>query len=415
MLLKYKPQRTLKGKLYISFTEFLGWITKPVYKNSWRSDVLMKTAEKNTKLSDWGDKSFLNPLNILLESFEEEFNNKYFISKAAFYKNILRLLENRLYIQDELNQYPETKNLEIKKPLFIVSLPRTGTTLLHNLLCQDPNNRGLYIGECLRPCPPLNKKNKKIDMQKKAAIEYKEYIELFATDITFKHPVETTGFEECFFLMENSFTCMSFLLTNSLKEYDLWLKNSEFQVSLYRYYKQILQILLRRNKCDRWVLKSPVHLDYLDALLEVFPDACILQIHRDLVSVLPSFISLIMSLRGIFDKNLDIKSLRDDVLLWIDKFIDLNLKIRRNSNKGNFFDLKYSDLLKDPIQTVKIIYDYFGYEYSLQFEEKMHKWLQDHPKDKHGIHSYSLEDFDLDEEQIVNRYKLYYEQFIFNK
>ena len=112
---------------------------------------------------------------------------------------------------------------------------------------------------------------------------------------------------------------------------------------------------------------------------------------------------------------MDIKSLRDDVLLWIDKFIDLNLKIRRNSNKGNFFDLKYSDLLKDPIQTVKIIYDYFGYEYSLQFEEKMHKWLQDHPKDKHGIHSYSLEDFDLDEEQIVNRYKLYYEQFIFNK
>jgi len=371
---------------------------------------LLTAAQRQTGLYDWGDESFRIPLRILLESLEEEakFN---LVGRYMFRQETIKMLINRLRIQDELKRHPAILQEQIHQPLFIVGLPRTGTTLLHNLLAQDPSSRALLTWEMLFPWPPPKRHTRETDPRIAKAERRLRQLLYLAPNFNTIHPIDAKAPNECMFLLRYSFLCRGvFELVAPVKRYVEWLDKQDM-VPSYCYYHQLLQFLQWRCPGDHWVLKTPVHMFSLDALLTVFPDACIVQTHRDPLKVVPSCCSLFATFKGMYSDHVDLKRLGQECTDRLVDMVERGSKIRNSANPNQLYDIDYKDLLKDPISIIRRIYAYFGYKYNIHIEEQMRRWLSESPQHKHGIHRYSLEQFYLDPAVINNRFAMYRERF----
>ena len=181
-------------------------------------------------------------------------------------------------------------------------------------------------------------------------------------------------------------------------------------VAQYRYYRQQLQ-LLGWHWSGRWLLKEPVHLFHLNALLEVFPDACIVQNHRDPLTAVPSMCSLVAIVRKRYTNHPDLEELGEYWLNQLANSIERAMQVRTQMNSNYFYDVSYRSLIQDPIDTARQIYNYFGYDWNTKVETNMKQWLDKNPQHKHGVHRYSLGQFGLDETMVSQRFASYYEQF----
>jgi len=394
---------------------FLNWFGKAaeccgISLVSLSETSLLKAAYRRTGLYDWGDDSFRIPMKILLASLEEEakFN---LVGRQMFRQDTIKILINRLRIQDELKRHPEILQEKINRPLFIIGLPRTGTTLLHNLLAQDPSSRALLTWEMLFPWPPPERHTRETDPRIAKTKRRLRQLLYLAPNFNTIHPVDAKAPNECMFLLQYSFLCRgAFELIAPVRRYIKWLGTQDM-VPVYLYYRQLLQLLQWRCSAHHWVLKAPVHMFSLDALLTVFPDACVVHMHRDPCKVVPSCCSLFATFKGMYSDHLDVKRLGQECTDRLADMVVRAIKVRDSTDHSTFFDVHYKNLLKDPIDIVHQIYAYFGYNYTNHMEERMHRWLSENPQHKHGIHRYSLEQFYLDPAVIKTRFSKYFERF----
>ncbi|MCI5139215.1 MAG: sulfotransferase [Candidatus Electrothrix sp. AR1] len=256
-------------------------------------DFLMNKACQEVELYDWGDTDFIVPLRRLLKSCREEGR---FNSFGWFYIHSLltKYLCGRLLIQDQYNKHPQIKKERIHNPLFIISLPRTGTTLLQRLLAQDHANRSLLYWEGLFPAPFPQLSTQKTDSRIQAAEEFLQIRNAVVPSINTIHSACVHQPEECFLLLDKSFISPLLHILFGLPTYYKWMKKQNMS-TVYRYYKKQLQILQFTNPHStqqRWILKSPFHMFGINSLLEVFPDARIVQIHRAPIQSLSSQCSM---------------------------------------------------------------------------------------------------------------------------
>lgn len=372
-------------------------------------DSLVRAACRRTGLSDWGDDSYKVPLKILLDSAKKDANMD-LLGRFVFRSALINHLSNRLRIQDEIKRHPEITQEPIRQPLFILSIPRTGTTLLHNLLGQDLFNRPLLNWEASCPTPPPERQTKDTDPRITAADRNLRNLHYMAPYLSTIHPASATSPEECISLFMNSLYCSSFVGFGKVTSYIAWLKKQDM-VPAYRYYRMQLQLLQSRYPTHRWVLKSPMHLNYLNELLTVFPDACIIQTHRDPLKAVPSICSLNAAYLGMLYNSLSLEFIGAVCNQIWPEALDKAMKIRDNSKKSHFIDILYKDLVKSPIETIKKIYDYFGFDYTKEFEERMKAWIAKNPKNKHGVHRYSLEQFGLTADEVNRQFAEYIERF----
>ncbi|MCP4350624.1 MAG: sulfotransferase [Desulfobacterales bacterium] len=373
------------------------------------ADSLMAEACQLTNLTGWGDESIRNPLGILLESYRDQGGLD---SQALFmvHQLLLKHLTNRLLILDELKRNPEITSKTIQHPLFIVSMPRTGTTLLTRLLAQDPANRPLLHWEAMRPVPPPDPETRETDPRIEEAQNNMEGMYQVSPDLRKKYPTGAREAEECVGLLMNSFVCHCFHMFAKTDQYTEWL-NKQDMVPTYNFYKKQLQMLQFRIPTERWLLKSPWHMYALDALLKVFPDACVIQPHRDPNKLIPSICSLMESFRRMFKPDADSADTgREFYNDWAD-MLDRCIQARDTSDPARFFDVQYQDLLKEPVDTVRKIYNHFGYSFTDQFEKGMIEWLAKNPQHKYGVHKYSLEQYGLNQEEMNQRFAAYRERF----
>ncbi|MBN1187524.1 MAG: sulfotransferase [Bacteroidales bacterium] len=362
-------------------------------------DYLIDMAVKKTNLTDWGNEPFLEPLKILIKSLEEDAQLD-LLGRFIFRAKIFGLLCNRLYIQDEINRHPEILNEKIQKPLFIIGHPRTGTTMLHNLLSQDPLCRWLRHWEAI--APSLNPKlaNRPSDPRIKTARLEMWFLKKYIPELIAVHPMSAEGPEECHYLLSHTFICDgTFETLANIPQYNQWLRNQD-KTSSYLYYKKILQLLQWHNPGEHWVLKSPDHMMRLNDLLKVFPDAKIILTNRDLMEVIPSCCSLVAFARGIHSKNINLHNLGKEAIEDLEIVFEKSIKDIKSANPKSFYNLNYTDLIKDPIEIIRHINVYFGYYYTNTMEKNMLKWLARNKQNKHGIHNYSLEQFGLKSEDI---------------
>jgi hypothetical protein len=371
--------------------------------------TLLRVAQAKTGLSDWGADDFRPALRTLLDSYEREADLTPF-GRITVQQDLIRLLWNRLRIQDDLKRSPEILRETIRRPLIIAGYPRTGTTLLHNLLAEDPQARVPLAWEFAWPSPPPTRENRDRDWRSRVARLYEIGIRALAPQLSSIHPLSPTGPEECSLLFQHQFVSIIFYLGAHLPTYLDWLLRRDMTAD-YRYYRRVLQLLQWRCPAEHWALKSPQHLIALDALLTVFPDACIVQTHRDPQKVVPSLASLTATLRKLNNNRVDMEEVGKGCLNLVAASAERAMKVRESADPARFYDVHYQELIADPVGVVRRMYERFGYNYSSEMETGMKHWLSENPQHKHGVHRYSPEQFGLDREVIAERFAAYVERF----
>jgi hypothetical protein len=370
---------------------------------------LLDAAAKKTGLDDFGDDTFREGLDTLLYSIKHEadlnFRGKVFMHDFL----LLPLLMNRLYICDWVKGHPEILDEEIKKPLFVIAFPRSGTTLLHNLLSLDPVNRFLVGWEAQEPCPPPEIFHDPFDPRIQRSLAVRQWMLRLSPELkkSVSLNLQTSGPEECHRLLQHEFKSKGFGVYFHVPGYMKWLSQCNLQTA-YEYHNLFLKLLQWRNPKERWILKSPIHMFGLRALLNQYPDANIIFIHRDPLISLASSLNLNKTVLSIFSDSVNPHALAEEKLAMHIRTADNLLKIRSTASDANIYDLYYVDLIKDPVNAVKCCYKHFGIKTGNAHEKRMNIWLRDHPQHKYGKHRYSLQSFGIDPKtarQCFNRYQ----------
>lgn len=330
------------------------------------------------------------------------------IGRIAAHRHLVDLLANRLWMERDRAQHPEIESQAVQAPLFIVGLPRTGTTLLHMLMAQDPENRVPETWEVMHPAPAEGEEDKRI---RRAGREL-AWMERLAPGFRVMHPLAPRLPQECIAIDSHTLQGYEFQTTHYVPDYQRWMEARE-KHDVYRHHKRFLQHLQWQRPGAHWVLKAPAHLFGLAELLAVYPDAGIVQTHRNPLEVMASLASLSTMLRAAFSESADPQAIgREMSERWGGGL--LQALEQRESGRvpdSRFLDIDYRAIVSSPIGTVKKIYAWVDRELTPAAEQAMRDFLAANPKDKHGAHRYSLQQFGLDADEQADRFAGYRARF----
>jgi hypothetical protein len=374
-------------------------------------DALVARAIRRTGLEDFGDGAFHDPLGRLLESLENEAELT-LLGRMVARTDVMRLLENRLRMVDVRRRNPEIDAGEIAPPVFVVGLPRTGTSILHELLAQDPASRVPMTWEVMHPWPPPERATYESDARIAAVERHFAGVDRLIPGFRSMHAMGARLPQECVALTAHDFASMLFSTTYRIPTYDRWLETADLR-PVYASHRRQLQYLQWRCPAERWVLKSPGHLWALDALLAVYPDARIVQTHRDPLRVVASLTSLVTLLRRLGSDRVDPPAIGAE---WTGKLADGLARAAAVRGRGlppeaRLLDVHFSELMCDEIGTVRRIYEHFGMNLTAETETRMRRYLAANPADRHGRHRYTLAAAGLDAQVERARYAAYEERF----
>ena len=333
-----------------------------------RASELIDAARRKTGLDDFGGEGFREGLDILCASLATEADLNA-VGDHAIHERIGLHLEQRLMIEDWYRRHPEIEDETIDRPLFGVSLPRTGSSALSFLLSSDPAVRYLRVWESARPCPPPATVIGP-DPRRGASSGAFE-AELKGGKRT---PTGIDGAMECQDLMALSMTSQMFLSLAKVPRYAEWLLQADL-IETYAYEKRALKLLQWGEPKRPWRLKAPTHLLYLNALDRSFPDARFVMTHRDPADVLLSVCTVFADIMGKFTDTLDHAWIGDlSVRTWT---LGMQRAIAFRAQEGNdarFYDIHFKSMQADPIGEVRGLYDWLGEEVSSDFARAMAQW-----------------------------------------
>ena len=359
-------------------------------------------------LDDFGDASFREGLGVLLETYERADLKPG--GRKRTRGRLVQLLSNRLLIADALKKHPEVLEREISRPVYLTGLPRTGTSALFNLLGKDPAARPLLTWEGMFP-PPLARSLAPGEEDPRLVGLRAYYVRQREKDKDFDkiHYVDAETPEECVLLLAHTFKDVQIGIEPLMSPYREWFEAQDLSPS-YRYYRNLLKLLDWQRPGERWLLKSPAHLWALDALVELFPDCCIIQTHRDPCEILASYCSMmaaLMSTRETFDKH----ELGHSVLEHLAHLLERGLAVRNRADPARFIDVDYRDFISDPMATAERIYSHFALPLSGTTADALRSHTAANPQSKHGRHDYSLEEYGLTPSVVRDRFAGYLARF----
>ena len=369
---------------------------------------LLAEARAATNLSDFGTPDFREGLAILLETYERVGLRPG--GRKRTHGRIVQLLANRLKIEKALRDHPEIRARNIVRPMYLTGLPRTGTSALFNLLAIDPAARPLLTWEGMFP-DPLGRALAPGEEDPRLVGLRAYYARQRAKDPDFDkiHYVDADTPEECVLLLAHTFCDVQIGIEPLMSPYREWFEAQDLRAS-YSYYRDLLKLLDWQRPGRRWLLKSPAHLWALDVLVELFPDCCIVQTHRDPLEILASYCSMmaaLMSIREVYDKA----ELGRAVLDHLATALSRGMCARDAADPARFIDVDYRRFLRDPMETVESIYAHFGLPLDGAVADAMRGHVGANPQSKHGRHAYSLEEYGLDESTVRARFAQYTSRF----
>ncbi|WP_194842534.1 sulfotransferase [Endozoicomonas sp. OPT23] len=383
-------------KRLLKLDKFVDWI-----------QPLHEIAIENTGLTDFGeDKSYLTGLRVLLES-QDQYSDLH--SPLHYAPKLVHELEQRLKAEQAFKNRPEILDIEIKKPLVITGMVRTGSTALQYLMARDPNRQHLqyWLSERPQPRPPREEWDDHPDYQ--ATVERINRIYSNAPESKSMHYMEAWLPEECGHLMAQTFTDEYWQICSKVPHYNEWYEKCDM-VPTYKQHKKLLQLISANESEKPWTLKYPVHLKHLKSFLKVYPDAQVIWTHRDPASVLESYTTMNAVSRGLSCRPETID--RDDLLkeqmeVWADA-TERAYDIRKQFPEAQFFDMHFTDYMADPVGMAKKAYDYFGIDWTPDVDQALNQWNDDNPQHKHG--KAKKEPLSLTHSQINERFTPYIKQ-----
>jgi len=372
---------------------------------------LMAEAKRMTGLDDFGeDDKWLEGFRVLLKSLAEEAQLT-LIGRLMARSDILMWLQQRLEVIDTLKKHPEILDEDIIAPMVIVGLPRSGTSILFELLWQDEDVGVPLIWEGAYPCPPPETATYETDTRIEKADKLFTQWGRVAPEFNTMHEMRGDIPSECGLLMAGTFISDHVAAMHQTPSYSMWMYGQDF-LPVYEWHKQVLQILQWKNPRKRWLLKAPEHQIHLDTLLTVYPDARIVQTHRDPIKCNTSTVSLLGTLYSVrSDKDFDAQMFQN-IIMGEATAQRLELVMQQVAEgvvpKPNIYDSRFQDLMEDPIKCIQGIYDHFGLTLTDSTKAKMLGYLAHKPKGKFGKHSYEVTDSKAKERPFFKRYQEHY-------
>jgi len=372
---------------------------------------LLAAARKKTGLTNFGSSHFRTGLGTLIESLETEAKLNQ-LGRIIAQRQILDLLCVRLQLLDYWEKHPEIAEEKIERPLFVLGFPRTGTTIMHYLLAQDPAHRTPVTWEVAKPVPAPENSTYDSDPRIARVERDQNAILHLAPNFESMHPSGARLPTECLAITAYEFYSLQFEVIFNIPSYQKWY-HEQNPSEAYAFHRQFLRHLQWHCPGERWVLKTPAHLRTLESLLAEYPDALIVQTHRDPLAIMPSISSLVHCLRCTSSELVDGAEIgRQQLEQWaaaLDHSIQTRTKKANQSNQ--FFDIHFDEVLEDSVACARRIYTHFALPWSADIESRMQSFLSDNERHKHGVHRYTLEMFDLSPEVIEKRFARYREYF----
>jgi len=369
---------------------------------------VIDAAEQQSGLTANLEPAVMSALEILTSAMTNEasLNER---GQQSMTSTLVRNLVNRMRVEQHIAQNQQILEKPITKPLFVFGLPRTGTTLVINLLNEDPARRCFLRWEALDSVPPPRAAEMATDPR---CIQSQKMTELglkYAPHIAAIHYEEATSPTECQFAMSQSFCAQYYDSMMAIPSYHQWLLHTNYRPA-FEYQKRLLQ-LLQCEAPGRWTLKNPWHPLFLQDLTQVYPDARLVMTHRDPVEVVASACSLVKHVRQTISDEVDLHLLGQQLLETFLLMIERTLEFKKQHGWDAIYDLLYSDMMRDPIKEMKKLYTHLKEPWNTTIEAAMKRHLANNPKGKFGTHEYHLQEYGLDKETIREIFADYCQKF----
>lgn len=378
---------------------------------SLEESALLAEAQAVTSLIDWGkDQSFRQGLSKLVASVNEMQPPPSFIEQAR--TRLLGSLTTKLRLIEDEKQHPEILAETIEHPLIIIGLPRTGTTVLYDLLALDPAARTPRDWEFATPWPAPDRATWGSDpriAQLNAVFAHwlkqsPKLADIQAFDAT--HP------SECNLAFTHHFASTQFPAEWGVPSYGRWLRETQIP-GRYAAHRRILQQLQWKGPRGRWTLKSPEHLCTIEGLVESYPDACLIWTHRDPVSAFSSLASMISEFRAAFGMQPDHQAIgRYVVDTWACALEHATAVRMKSPNVDHrVIDIAHKDTIQDKPGVVRRVYEHFSLPFSSEHESRVRAAATGHVSERLGKHKHRPEDFGIDATEVSRRLPLYMDRF----
>ncbi len=361
---------------------------------------------------DFGPGPFLEPLERLLASLERE-GRLNAIGRMIARERVLGHTRNRLDYVGDRKSWPEIAQEKIAKPVFIVGMPRTGTTILHDILGADPDNKVPLTWEAMFPSPPPEAASFATDPRIEACAATFPGVELQIPAFKAMHPMGAQLSQECVTLMGETMCTPLFHNQFRVPSYEDWVDFEADWKHVYDFHIQQLQHLQFRNPGPRWVLKTGAHMWGLEHLLRTYPDARIVFTHRDPVKTMTSYASLTALVRSMGSDEVDPVEIASDWTARIKHVLEHAISVRSAAAypDARFYDMYFQDFVSNQFGEVEKIYRAFDLPMTETGATAMKAFIADNPKGKHGIHRYTPEEFGIAPEAIREAFAPYLERF----
>jgi hypothetical protein len=371
------------------------------------ADQLIEEAQRATGLTRFDSDSFREGLNIYLAD-----TNKLDIPEQMLPRlrgTVVGALANRLKVTDYLDKNPELLTRPVERPIFVFGVPRTGTTLLSNLLAADPARRSPLTWEIDDPVPPPATATLYNDPRALARLEMERQMLAAHPEAGKYYRGSAIYPNECMFFMIQDFKGLLWEGRGKLPNYRDWLFSTDL-TSTYQYHKRYLQ-LLQANAPGVWNLKMPSHALWLETLLTIYPDARLIWAHRDPFTATGSFCSLMTlsnrSSVGTIDKEWIATNYPWQAAEHAKRIMDS----RDRLGEDRIIDVHYADMIRQPIETMRTLYVALGDAFTAEAEAGMTAWLADNPQTKFGKHDYKLDEFGLSAEKLTPLFERYLSRY----
>lgn len=374
-------------------------------------EALREAAESKVGASDYGSDSYSAVLDALLDAIRREAN----LNETGFREirdRVVAALANRLTVVAWEKANPEAAAAPIEAPIVILGLPRTGSSILHETLAAAPGMRTPLIWEVKDMSLVHDVTDASADDRIKeieAAIERKNRLAPGYAAIHYENPLIPM---ECVALLVLDLVTVQFSTIAYTPSYREFLLGHDARVT-YDWHRRGLRYLQAANPGKRWVLKAPMHSLYLEALLETYPDARLIQTHRDPVHSLGSLCSLYETLRAPFSDTVDMVEQAPNDVAYSAAVIQRAVDFRRDNpgEEGRFCDVAFRDFMGDPGTTLSRIFAHCGMEFDEEAREATLGYIENRPREKYGKHTYTLEQFGLSEDRVRPQFADYAQRF----
>ncbi|EID13470.1 sulfotransferase family protein [Mycobacterium xenopi RIVM700367] len=369
------------------------------------ADELESGAREATGLEDLGSHYYREGLERIVEALntEADLNET---GKVIQHAAISNSLMQRLKIEDTYKQHPEIDDQEVEGPVFVIGLPRTGTTALSQLVGADPQFRSLRMWESQAPTPPPEAATQHRDPRIAQAQAGLDMLNNMFPLMRTLYNSEATAATECQDLMGMSFRTVHFSGVVRVPRYLNWVMECDMHET-YTYHRRVLKLLQWHCPPRLWHLKTPVHMFSLDALVAAYPDAKFMWSHRDPAKVMGSVCSLIRYVRSWSSDRDDPRGLGSEQLHCWAEGVRRAMDFRKRFGHERFADVSFAELQADPVNTLKNSYERLGLRFTEDTYRSVQRWASDHRPGSRGTHEYSLSDYGLTPEIVREHFAEY--------